>query len=870
MRKLVAAALLGAALAAPGSVRAQLERTSLREYPTYDRQTAGLVQRLQDSERLERLYAEGPADPETIQLLLERERIDDALVALRTAITGPVAPLIRVLGSVAARFYVFQRDDARGYVAELAKILESVRARLPQLPREDAARVARELMALDNQLAHGGSAGWGPRLRAFINDYAGTDAALLAQVDLIGDRPGDIPREIAELEQFWRDHPNSIVGAKALYMAGFQWHVNIAITGVERRGSDPTPRFLKVLDIYRELQSGKYPPCEWVDKAPELVIGFFVSSEPAPAFEPGNLEKMIDGYRQFVFDRFEKSSDTTVDNSVGYVITSKLGGLYARQGRRVAGIEQTLTDLEARVNDKAAVRLFRADFYLRESTAGPADGRAAMAGNARATYTALADGSDSWVARKALASLAAMALATRDFAAARPLFQRFIETYPRAPWAWLAAMRIGLIDESENNWRAAADAYALAARTYTDAPFAAVFGAGFAARAHEAAGDFETALGEYRRALAAWRPDYGPALSIAPWQSGGPARPGASPPVDRTRLVKDEIASRIATLTRSASAPGGLIVERGRWQISQQAWRDAQTTLRGFLKSYPKSTLTAEARRLLHRAQLEQALDAVATDATAAGETAAVGQLDALIAEPADFFTAAAQLAKGAIRLRQSNPAEAATVTRAALMSLLAVQAPIDEAPLRDPVDADVAELRRIVFRPMGDFPLLAGAHWNAFTFPTTAPEFFVMQPDVVVRVAGQEPATRVVYQRFPDLKNVLFISADEQGLLARMVAAIGGNQRRAPTQVMETPNQPVGVSRDIVSFWDGFFPTRPGHWGGWELETYPQITRIEFFDAARTKASVMVTVGYSGATVVMEKIDGAWKAMRLTGQWIT
>jgi hypothetical protein len=106
--------------------------------------------------------------------------------------------------------------------------------------------------------------------------------------------------------------------------------------------------------------------------------------------------------------------------------------------------------------------------------------------------------------------------------------------------------------------------------------------------------------------------------------------------------------------------------------------------------------------------------------------------------------------------------------------------------------------------------------------------------------------------------------------VLTRMVAAIGGTARREPTQVMETPNQPIGVSRDIVSFWNEFFPTRPGHWGGWELETYPQITRIEFLDEARTKASVMVTVGYSGATVVMEKVDGVWKAIRLTNHWIT
>jgi len=102
------------------------------------------------------------------------------------------------------------------------------------------------------------------------------------------------------------------------------------------------------------------------------------------------------------------------------------------------------------------------------------------------------------------------------------------------------------------------------------------------------------------------------------------------------------------------------------------------------------------------------------------------------------------------------------------------------------------------------------------------------------------------------------------------VIEGVGGTARRAPTQVMETPNQPIGVSLAIIGVWNEFFPTRPGHWGGWELETYPQITRIEFIDEARTKANVMVTVGYSGATVVMEKVKGVWTAIRLTNQWIT
>jgi len=59
--------------------------------------------------------------------------------------------------------------------------------------------------------------------------------------------------------------------------------------------------------------------------------------------------------------------------------------------------------------------------------------------------------------------------------------------------------------------------------------------------------------------------------------------------------------------------------------------------------------------------------------------------------------------------------------------------------------------------------------------------------------------------------------------------------------------------------------------WGGWVFETYPIISEIEFVDTARSRAAVRVTVGYSGATVQMEKTkDGAWVAKELTNFWIT
>jgi hypothetical protein len=106
--------------------------------------------------------------------------------------------------------------------------------------------------------------------------------------------------------------------------------------------------------------------------------------------------------------------------------------------------------------------------------------------------------------------------------------------------------------------------------------------------------------------------------------------------------------------------------------------------------------------------------------------------------------------------------------------------------------------------------------------------------------------------------------------LLSRTIASLGGTKRRQPAAVMETPNQPVGESMNILALWNEYFPTRPGHWGGFEFTSYPRLTRIEFLDTTRTRAAVNVTIGYSGCTVVLEKRDGGWTPVRLTNEWIT
>jgi hypothetical protein len=45
----------------------------------------------------------------------------------------------------------------------------------------------------------------------------------------------------------------------------------------------------------------------------------------------------------------------------------------------------------------------------------------------------------------------------------------------------------------------------------------------------------------------------------------------------------------------------------------------------------------------------------------------------------------------------------------------------------------------------------------------------------------------------------------------------------------------------------------------GFEILTDPAFSTIEFTNPERTRALVPITVGYSGATVVLDTVNGVW-----------
>jgi hypothetical protein len=258
------------------------------------------------------------------------------------------------------------------------------------------------------------------------------------------------------------------------------------------------------------------------------------------------------------------------------------------------------------------------------------------------------------------------------------------------------------------------------------------------------------------------------------------------------------------------------------------------------------------------------ALDLADAD-RASDDGAAMRALDSLGHEPLDFAVTAAKIAKASL-LRNAGGTDAGS----------SMMQPLDEwhaqqrmTTPRNPLERDVADIRGVVFLPKGG-GVFGSSGWNAFDWPGVSPPFLIVKPDVRVKLANGEILQVMVKQPVRTDSKVIFLDTEQLGLLRATMVRLGGSRTRVPTGVMETPNQPLGPAIDILPLWRKFFPARPGHWGGWDLETYPVITEIAFIDAARTRAEVAVTIGYSGATVVIEKEGSAWTAKRLINQWIT
>jgi TolA-binding protein len=838
----VAAVLLAVGTATFGSQSIGLSPGDLAEYPIFDYGARNTLATALSRKDLRRRLAETPDDPDLPRLLADREGLrEEALRALRT-ITGQHPELIaRAFDRLPA--YQFALDGAKPLVQELREIVALAKTKLAALPREDAARAAYALLRVEAQAGPRDNQAEQARLQAFLAEYAGTEAALRAE------------------------NRDSCAPQRALYSKAASLARNPG------RPDDPVTRFRQVLDLVHQLETNEAQRCEGLDRLSDAVIQFSVRE--ASRSSPATIDQLLQGYEGFARAHFVLDAANPSENGMGYLITHKMADLYGLRGDRVAGVETFLDELRRENANPEDIKTLQAAFYIRLMTGAPAGeaiDRALMREKAIGLLRAFHAERSEPSSRRALATLASLYFYERDYAAARTAYQQYLKQYPSSPWAWLATFRLGECQlELDDLPGAAASFERVAAVEGSAALLARLFGGVNAGNTLAALGRVDEAVRNFRIAVAVSDADVGPWPHVRANQAPGPGdevfRRAES--TAETTIYRSSLPRRLAALEESARSRGGASFERGRWLLHRARFDDARAAFARAATESRGTPLEARARSWQHRAQVERALDLATVEGPKRDEPAAIRELEAVDREPLDFNVTAARIALATMAFNAGRTADADAIITTALEAWRKGQ-PRAGRPAPG-LEADVEAIRTVVYLPLGGgvYGLTAG-RWNAFEWPARLPSFLVVNPDLNVRLATGEVTRVTLRQPIPRLDNVLFVDEDGLAVLARIMTTLGGTRRREPGSPMETPNQPIGRSLNVAAFWDRFFPTRPGHWSGWEFETYPQISEIAFTDAGRTKAIARVTIGYSGATVVLTKENGVWKAVELTNFWIT
>lgn len=834
------------------------------EFPEFDGSLLEPLRTASRSAAAARALAEDPAAVPTFILLVDDHQPDAAIGVLEAIVARHPDRIAAALTALGDRSHSIE-DEASGRSERLRALLKNIKTKLPSLPRDQAASIDYALIGPDLRLDRGGRQQFPVRMRRIVMTYPGTPAARLAEVDAI-ERHMPTSAGVAALEAFAREHRGTVEGAKALFEAAFDWGHNLP---KDKKGEEPSGRFARVVSMARDLQSGAWPASEWVTRAPSLIVDFFAYE---PRHSPEGIRAMLDLYRDFIASQFALEDHERV--SVAYLIDSKIPKMLRADGDASLARMEPLFDAWARIPGRRdAVRFARAQMFQAQSQDRSAPDRVMWRPKTIEALTELA-ASEGAYARKALATLASLYFQERDFASAAKTYAKYLALYPRSDWAWAAQLRLGQSHEELGDWSAAASAYRRAA--VAGNPLARVLGFANAARSAHALEKYDEAMRLYRAARDAWDPAYVLSRDTPTYALTSHMRSPGQALRSAATISHASLDATIARLQLATTSDGGDLLERGRWLVEHDRWLEAQEAFERFLTRYPQSPHALDARYQVNLARLQRAMDVADVEKSASGLKAARRELESVEGAPWDPAAGVARMAEAALLFRDGKEPEARLAMRKALDQWRAHQSvPSGQSALGDALHEDVAEIRRIVFRPLGGPPYVfenaeRRSGWNAFTWPSRLPDFIVVDPHVSVTLADGSTRRLEVFRADAGTGTPLFIDDAAQALMARVLKNIGGTRVRQPSHVMETPNQPIGMSREILAFWATFFPARPGHWGGWEFETYPVVTQIVFYDKDRTKAGAKVTIGYSGATVVLEKIDGSWKATRLTGLWIT
>jgi tetratricopeptide (TPR) repeat protein len=836
-----------------------------REFPAYDLQLRMHIERGLNAREAERGWREAPAAPATFRRLVDAGRMDDAIRSFEAGTRAAPADLIAMLDAMNEKLTYLRLDGSRGYAERVAEIAAPLRKQVASLSREDAARLAWRLMRLDNQLENRGSGGWRERVRAFVQEYQGTTEALRAEIGNIdADHNYNAVAASPAYDAVVNAHPGSEAAAYALYLKGFR----VRSQTVSGRDADYTDAFLQTVAIVDELESGRYPDSEGVRKAPELIIGFFWPTSSLPRIGAANREKIFAEYQRFTRTHFTVDAISEFGNNLAYLIASRMPTFYKDGTDRIASVDASLADLEAHGADKRALDLFRAEFVVREALGGQEPWRAALLPKAEAALAALEQANADVYSRKAAALNASRLMYQRDYGRALAAYEAYAARYPSSPWTWVARMRAGQCLVELGDLTRAASVFESVAGAGAQEPLAGVLGAALAAQTYDALGAYDRALGAYRLAAAAWSDDYGPSLTALPSQVSLPPSPTGAP-TTRRATMRQHLLDRISSLDANLKTSVGLLLERAVSLIDARRFADARTTLAQARKQARTDADRTAVGTLDHRVDLEIALELLAIEGPKPDVAAGLKVLERIAPAPFDVNVGFAGLARATAMYLNGADDQARLMMTATLDAWRDSQKTLRAAPPASPLAADVIAIRNVIFRPAGGSDLVARGSWNAYTVPASV-NYAIVTPHVNVTTADGKTTRLTVYQDFPEHTKAIFWTVEDTAFATRLIVTLGGTKARSTRFIMETPNQPVGAAVDVMRFWNSFFHTRQGHWGGWEVETYPVVRSVTFLDEARTRASVPIIVGYSGATVILEKRDGAWVAVKLVSQWVT
>jgi hypothetical protein len=425
-----------------------------------------------------RQAAQAPDDPETLRLMLpyaDQMREDILRVLERIVDTRPDR-IPEALGPSIDTWRDFDASLPDGSGQRLRAIATEARTRASALSKEQEARAERVLMDL-LQPPPPTWEDYTARLRTFVERYRGTTAALETEVDAINATQDEKARE-RQLNGFVAAHPGTAVAARALFSKGSMLRVGPAAEG--RSGGAPAEQFFRVAAIVRELENGGYPACKWVEKAPSLLMDFYIPDEPA--VPSADATRIADAYVELTRTHFARDVLFEANDAIGYVLTSKIAGLYGHTEEGDAAVERALSSLEQAGFDPASLRYLKAQYLLLRARDQPASSETALR-TARHLLSVLSAEGASLPHRKALATLTALQFEAREYAAARESARTYVSRYPRSEWTWVAAVRAAQCDQALGENRAAAAAFIAIAEQHPDLRLATVLGHEYAARA---------------------------------------------------------------------------------------------------------------------------------------------------------------------------------------------------------------------------------------------------------------------------------------------------------------------------------------------------------------------------------------------------